>query len=75
MSSYTFIYMPKSPLAHITNPHLLFCLQAKMDRTLVLLQNADPADPTPDSAELTQLEGMNLNCHTVSVSLRRALDF
>lgn len=30
-----------------------------MDRTLALLQNADPADPTPDSAELTQLEGIN----------------
>lgn len=32
-----------------------------MDRTLALLQNADPADPAPDSAELLQLEGINLN--------------
>lgn len=30
-----------------------------MDRTLALLQNADPADPAPDSAELFQLEGIN----------------
>lgn len=52
---------PRSPV---------LCLQAKMDRTLALLQNADPADPTPDSAELTQLEGINLNCPTVSISLR-----
>lgn len=28
-----------------------------MDRTLALLQNADPADPNPDSSELLQLEG------------------
>uniref|UniRef100_A0A3B4XV97 Signal transducing adaptor molecule (SH3 domain and ITAM motif) 2 n=1 Tax=Seriola lalandi dorsalis TaxID=1841481 RepID=A0A3B4XV97_SERLL len=34
-----------------------FCLQGKMDRTLALLQNADPADPAPDSLELLQLEG------------------
>lgn len=32
-------------------------LQGKMDRTLALLQNADPADPIPDSSELLQLEG------------------
>lgn len=32
-----------------------------MDRTLALLQNVDPADATPDSAELIQLEGMHLN--------------
>lgn len=32
-----------------------------MDRTLALLQNADPADPAPDSAELIQLEGTELN--------------
>ncbi|TNN44305.1 Signal transducing adapter molecule 2 [Liparis tanakae] len=28
-----------------------------MDRTLALLQNADPADPAPDPQELIQLEG------------------
>lgn len=37
---------------------LLF-LQGKMDRTLALLQNADPADPAPDAPELIQLEGKN----------------
>uniref|UniRef100_A0A671X2K6 Signal transducing adaptor molecule (SH3 domain and ITAM motif) 2 n=1 Tax=Sparus aurata TaxID=8175 RepID=A0A671X2K6_SPAAU len=36
---------------------VLFSLQGKMDRTLALLQNADPADPAPDSPELIQLEG------------------
>lgn len=30
-----------------------------MDRTQALLQNADPADPAPDSQELIQLEGMS----------------
>lgn len=43
-------------------PSLVFLfLQGKMDRTLALLQNADPADPTPDSPALIQLEGMNIN--------------
>lgn len=41
--------------------NLLFLLQGKMDRTLALLQNADPADAAPDSPELNQLEGKNLN--------------
>lgn len=40
-----------------------------MDRTLALLQNADPADPAPDSAELNQLEGKNLNTGVNLVSL------
>lgn len=31
-----------------------------MDRTLALLQNADPADPAPDSTELLQLEGRDI---------------
>lgn len=32
-------------------------LQDNMDRTLALLQNADPANPAPDPQELIQLEG------------------
>ncbi|XP_034416960.1 signal transducing adapter molecule 2 [Cyclopterus lumpus] len=31
--------------------------EEKMDRTLALLQDADPADPAPDPQELIQLEG------------------
>ncbi|XP_061648588.1 signal transducing adapter molecule 2 isoform X2 [Phyllopteryx taeniolatus] len=38
-------------------PEPIFIDEGKMDRTLALLQNADPADPTPDSSELIQLEG------------------
>ncbi|XP_049450002.1 signal transducing adapter molecule 2 [Epinephelus fuscoguttatus] len=38
-------------------PEPVFIDEAKMDRTLALLQNADPADPAPDGPELIQLEG------------------
>ncbi|XP_061698249.1 signal transducing adapter molecule 2 isoform X2 [Syngnathoides biaculeatus] len=38
-------------------PEPIFIDEGKMDRTLALLQNADPADPTPDSSELIHLEG------------------
>lgn len=40
-----------------------------MDRILALLQNADPADPVPDSAELLQLEGTNLNAAASPLSV------
>lgn len=36
---------------------VLSSLQEKMDRTLYLLQNTDPADASPDSPELLALEG------------------
>ncbi|GLD71501.1 signal transducing adapter molecule 2 [Lates japonicus] len=38
-------------------PEPVFIDEGKMDKTLALLQNADPADPAPDSPELIQLEG------------------
>lgn len=40
-----------------------------MDRTLAMLQNADPADPSPDSPELIQLEGININAGVNLVAL------
>lgn len=78
-------YKPKLPLSQTTNPNLrslslsLFLsfflsflpppTQGKMDRTLALLQNADPADPAPDSLELIQLEGINLKAGVNLVAL------
>ena len=47
----------------------LLSLQGKMDRTLALLQNADPADQAPDSSELIQLEGIKLNAGVNRVAL------
>lgn len=46
-----------------------------MDRTLALLQNADPADLIPDSSELLQLEGTSLNTAVNPVSLGDAVLF
>lgn len=63
----TNIYKSKWPVNSNYQPLLLF-LQGKMDRTLALLQNADPADPAPDSQELIQLEGINLNAGVNLVS-------
>lgn len=42
-----------------------------MDRTLALLQNADPADATPDSTELIQLEGIDLDAAVYLDTLRQ----
>ncbi|XP_068602621.1 signal transducing adapter molecule 2 [Brachionichthys hirsutus] len=38
-------------------PEPVFIDEEKMDGTLALLRNADPADSSPDSPELVQLEG------------------
>lgn len=51
----------RMPMSHLFKSKALLSLQGKMDRTLALLQNADPADVIPDSSELIQLEGTNRN--------------
>lgn len=54
----TALVLPPPVLSAETD--LLLSPQGTMDRTLALLQDADPAHPAPDSAELIQLEGTAL---------------
>lgn len=49
-------------------------LQEKMDRTLALLQNKDPADPNLDSQELIQLEGKHFTAAGVNLMMLHSSD-
>ena len=52
-------FIPPLPVFFsVSLSHSLF-LQEKMDKTLFLLQNKDPADAALDDCELVQLEGIN----------------
>lgn len=52
----------RMPASRLFKPEAaVLSLQGKMDRTLALLQSADPADVVPDSSELIQLEGTKRN--------------
>lgn len=71
-------FLSAHALTNLNDPSVqtaVFVVQGKMDRTLALLQNADPADPAPESPELIQLEGINFNAtvNPVSLSVTAAL--